>query len=82
LEAEIAYAIVPKISGLPEPLQTEVRKAFASSLQTLWRVLVAISGAGILCSCLIREIKMPQIVDDQWGMKDEGANEDEEKRDG
>ena len=43
---------------------------------------MAISGAGILCSCLIREIKMPQIVDDQWGMKDEGANEDEEKRDG
>ena len=34
------YAAIPLINTLPSPLRDEVRVAFASSLQTVWRAML------------------------------------------
>ncbi|KAH9918459.1 iron permease [Fomitopsis serialis] len=40
----IAYSTIPAIADLPEPLRTEVREAFAASLEVIWEDLLAIAG--------------------------------------
>ncbi|KAI1785125.1 iron permease [Ganoderma leucocontextum] len=72
---QIAYAIIPTISGLPEPLKGQVRAAFAQSTQLIWRVMIGISGAGLLSVFLMRELKLRQDRDAQWGLQDENENE-------
>lgn len=81
--AQIAYAAIPVIGGLKEPLQTEVRKAFAESLKTVWLVMVGMSGAGLLSVALMREVPMQQVTDETYGLEDrsQGAVQDSEKAD-
>ncbi|KAG8973831.1 hypothetical protein FRB93_001660, partial [Tulasnella sp. JGI-2019a] len=38
--AEIAYAVIPVVGSLQEPLQSQVRDAFAQSVQVIWRVMI------------------------------------------
>ncbi|EJU01271.1 MFS-1 [Dacryopinax primogenitus] len=45
-DANIAYAAILQIPSLPEPLQDEVRVAFATSLSTLWKVTLGLAGGG------------------------------------
>ncbi|KAI9067692.1 MFS multidrug transporter [Trametes sanguinea] len=66
---EIAYAAIPIISDLDEPLRTEVRVAFAQSMATIWKVLAGISAAGFLSVLLLREIPMQTYIDDQFGLE-------------
>ena len=68
--AQIAYAAIPIISGLEEPLRTEVRNAFAASLKTVWLVMVGMSGAGLLSVALMRELPMQQETDETFGLED------------
>ena len=68
---QIAYAIIPTISGLPEPLQGQVRAAFAQATRLIWRVMIGISGAGFLSVFLMRELKLREDRDAQWGLQDE-----------
>ena len=64
----IAYAVVPGISGLPEPLRGEIRLAFAQGLSLLWKVLAGVSGAGLLASLAMREIPMHTVTDEHWDL--------------
>jgi len=70
---DIAYAAIPQIPSLPQPLQDEVRVAFASSLSTLWKVTAGLCGLGLLTSLWMKQLSMNTHVDEQWGR--------EEKRD-
>ncbi|KZO94654.1 MFS multidrug transporter [Calocera viscosa TUFC12733] len=70
---DIAYAAIPHIASLPQPLQDEVRDAFAASLSTLWKVTAGLCGLGLLTTFGMRQIKLNEHVDEQWGR--------EEKRD-
>ena len=74
---QIAYAIIPTISGLHEPLKGEVRAAFAQATQLTWRVMIGIAGAGFLSVFLMKEVKLREDRDAQWGLQD-GREEEKE----
>ena len=44
---EIAFAAIPMIGGLPEPLRDQVRAASAHSLSVVWFVMAGVSAAGV-----------------------------------
>ncbi|EIW57943.1 MFS multidrug transporter [Trametes versicolor FP-101664 SS1] len=66
---EIAYAVIPQIPSLEEPLRSEVRAAFAQSMATIWKVLAGLSGAGFLASFLLREVPMQTYTDEKFGLQ-------------
>ncbi|KAH9847848.1 MFS multidrug transporter [Lenzites betulinus] len=66
---EIAYAAIPGIPALPEPLRGEVRAAFAASMATIWKVLAGLSGAGFLATFLLREVPMQTYTDEKYGLE-------------
>jgi len=70
---EIAYAIIPIIPSLPEPLKTQTQMAFATSLRLIWHVLLGVCGLGLLSVLLMREIPMQEVTADEYGMKDKKA---------
>ncbi|CAK5284764.1 unnamed protein product [Mycena citricolor] len=77
--SEIAYSIIPVIKTLPEPLQTEVRAAFARSLQTVWWATTGIAGLGLLFSLLMKPYPLHTAVDRDWGMEGTQSGRDVEK---
>lgn len=65
---EIAYAAIPQIRNLPEPLRTEVRVAFADSMSTIWKVMAGISALGVLSLVFLKEVEMKTHTDDSFGL--------------
>jgi len=65
---QISYAVIPTIPDLPEPLRTQVRVAFASSLREIWIVMAALCVAGAACVFGMKEIKMHEVTDEDWGL--------------
>jgi len=72
----IAYATIPAISSLPEPMRTEVREAFAASLKVIWEVLLAVAGLGFFSSLLMKAVPLHSAVDDQWGLQQQQESKD------
>ena len=68
---EIAYAAIPIIDQLDEPLKTEVREAFAASMSVIWKTMTGLCGAGILTLCLLREVPMIKHTDEAYGLREE-----------
>ncbi len=66
-----AYAIIPKISSLPEPQRAQVRAVFARATKLIWQVMIGFSGAGLLTVVLMREEQMRRDRDEQWGSEGE-----------
>ncbi|KAF9817410.1 hypothetical protein IEO21_03464 [Rhodonia placenta] len=66
--AQLAYALIPAVAGLEEPLRGEVRAAFAESTARIWRVMIGMSGAGLLTCILMQEVPMRRALDEQWGL--------------
>ena len=77
---QIAYAIIPTISGLPEPLKGQVRAAFAQATRLIWQVMIGISGAGFLSVFLMREVTLRGDRDAQWGLQDEKEKDIEKEK--
>ncbi|KZO94642.1 MFS multidrug transporter [Calocera viscosa TUFC12733] len=75
----IAYAAIPQIPQLPQPLQDEVRVAFASSLQTLWKVVLALAGLGLATTFFMKQIHLHLDTDEQWGQEQKEQTGDVEK---
>ncbi|KAH9933607.1 iron permease [Epithele typhae] len=67
---EIAYAVIPIIPGLEEPLKTEVRAAFAASMSVVWKVMTGLAGGGLLTVLLLKEVPMHTVMDDRYGLED------------
>ena len=67
---QIAYAAIPRIHQLPEPLRTEVQVAFADSLSMIWKVMIGISGIGVLALFLLKEIEMKTYTDTRFGLEE------------
>ncbi|KAG8935776.1 hypothetical protein FRC00_010384 [Tulasnella sp. 408] len=77
---EIMYAAIPHILTLPEPLRMEVREAFSSSLRVIWLAMIGICGLGLLCVLGIKELKLHEVTDENWGMEErKKMDADEEK---
>ncbi|KAI0083281.1 iron permease [Irpex rosettiformis] len=72
--AALAYASIPAISKLPEPLRTEVRTAFAESIRVIWQVLTGIAGMGFLSSLAMKGLPLHTQVDERWGIEDGNSN--------
>lgn len=66
---QIAYAAIPVLHKLPNPLQLEVREAFATSMTVIWKVMIGISGLGLLTLPLLREVPMNQSTDENFGLE-------------
>ncbi|TBU29033.1 major facilitator superfamily domain-containing protein [Dichomitus squalens] len=67
--ASIAYSAIPDISGLQEPLRSQVRDAFAGSIAVIWQVMIGIAGAGLLSSLAMKNVQMGSKVDEKWGLE-------------
>ncbi|KAJ6609499.1 iron permease [Mycena sp. CBHHK59/15] len=68
---EIAYAAIPVIKTLPEPLRTQVRAAFADSMAVIWQAMVGVAGLGLVVSLALKEVPMTTSVDETYALKDE-----------
>ncbi|KAG8888972.1 hypothetical protein FRB99_004040, partial [Tulasnella sp. 403] len=77
--AEIAYAAIPQVPHLPEPLRTQVQEAFADSLKVIWYVLAAISAVGFLLVFAVKELPMADVTDEHWGIDEKAKEQDVEK---
>ncbi|KAH8810346.1 major facilitator superfamily domain-containing protein [Flagelloscypha sp. PMI_526] len=75
---EIAFAIINQIPSLPEPLQSEVKVAFANSMSTIWKTMVGIAGIGLLSVFLMKEIPLPDVVNATYALTENSAPNDAE----
>ncbi|EJU01276.1 MFS general substrate transporter [Dacryopinax primogenitus] len=75
----IAYAAIPQIPTLPQPLQDQVRVAFATSLSTMWKVTLGLAGAGLATTFFMKQIHLHVETDDQWGRDGKQETGDAEK---
>ncbi|GJE88880.1 MFS general substrate transporter [Phanerochaete sordida] len=70
----VAYSIIPVIPSLEEPLQTQVREAFADAIAVVWRVMIGIAGIGFLASLAMKSLPLHTQVDRKWGLEQDMAN--------
>ena len=68
---EIAYALIPIIPTLEDPLRTDVRIAFATSMSIVWKAMLGISAGGLLTTFLLKEIQLHTAKDDRYGLEQE-----------
>ena len=68
--AEVAYAAIPLIPTLDEPLQTEVRVAFAQAMAVVWKVLAGVAAAGTVTLVLLKEVPMHTVTDERFGLQE------------
>ncbi|EJD41683.1 MFS general substrate transporter [Auricularia subglabra TFB-10046 SS5] len=61
---------IPDMTSFPIEDQREMQYAYARSLETLWRVLVGVSGLGLLSLALMRDIPLLAVVNEDWGLVD------------
>lgn len=83
--------MIPSIKGIQDPvLKLQVRTAFANAVQLVWRVMIGVSGAGLLSCLLMREEELRTDMDEKWGLQErehskavavELGKEDETERD-
>lgn len=71
---EIAYAAIPLIRDLEEPLKLEVREAFAASLATVWKAMIGFSAAGFVTLFFMREVPMHKTTDETYGLRESGSS--------
>ncbi|KAG8746826.1 hypothetical protein FRC10_003348 [Ceratobasidium sp. 414] len=75
--SDIAFAAIPFIGGLEEPLQSQVRAAFADALGVLWKVMAGVAGMGLVSTILMKEIEMKTETDDKWAIEQKNAKDEE-----
>jgi hypothetical protein len=75
---DIAYAAIPQIDGLSEPLKDQVKVAFADSLSMVWKVMAAVAGVGLLVTLPMKELHMHVVTDENWGMEKKETEKDVE----
>ncbi|KAF8588276.1 iron permease [Ramaria rubella] len=68
--AEIAYAAIPSIPTLEEPLRTQVKEAFAGSLSIVWKSMIGIAGLGLITSLFMREVAMHEEVNADYALEE------------
>jgi hypothetical protein len=72
---EIAFATIPIIPTLEQPLKDQVRDTFGEALKVVWQAVLGISIVGFLCSLGIRQLQLHTEIDEDWGRRDPPADE-------
>uniref|UniRef100_A0A0K3C5K1 FGENESH: predicted gene_1.825 protein n=1 Tax=Rhodotorula toruloides TaxID=5286 RepID=A0A0K3C5K1_RHOTO len=68
---DAAFAAIPLIKDLPEPLRTSVKAAFADSTRTIWWFCLGITCAGLVVSLFMKDIALATETDEEnWGLKE------------
>ena len=67
---QIAFATIPVIPLLDQPLKDEVRNTFGIALKVVWQVVLGISIGGILCNIGMKQLKLHTEIDKDWGAED------------
>ncbi len=62
-----AYADIPNIKLLAEPLRTEVRDAFGESIRVIWLVMIPFGAVGLGMCFLMRQIALQKETDEVSG---------------
>jgi MFS family permease len=65
----LAYAAIPAISTLEEPVRSQVRNAFGDGFAVIWQVTAGISGIGLISTVLMKALRLHTEVDDRWGLE-------------
>ena len=65
----LAYSLIPVIPHLQEPLQSEVREAFASSISVIWKVMIGIASIGLLMCPLMKGLPLHTEMDKRWALE-------------
>ncbi|KAI0075896.1 MFS general substrate transporter [Panus rudis PR-1116 ss-1] len=76
--ADLSYSLIPKIASLSQPMQDQVRLAFAESLRTVWIVMASLCGVGLLSSLFIRELPLRKTVDKKWGLSTQARRREDD----
>jgi hypothetical protein len=67
---QTAYAAIPVIPLLDQPLKDEVRNTFGIALKVVWHTVLGISIVGLLCTIGMKQLKLHTEVDKDWGVED------------
>jgi hypothetical protein len=67
---ELAFAAIPSIQTLLQPLKDEVRETFGEALKVVWQVVLAIASAGFVSSLGMRQLQLHAKIDQAWGRED------------
>ncbi|KAJ6534587.1 iron permease [Mycena vulgaris] len=68
--AQLTYAVIQQIHGLPDELRDQVRDVFAEGVKIVWYAMLGISSLGLLSCLLMEEVKLRNALDESWGMDD------------
>ncbi|KAI0751912.1 Mfs1.1 [Daedaleopsis nitida] len=68
----IAYAIIPLIPSMEQPLKDATRQAFAEALARVWRVVIAAAGIGFLASLPMKGVPLHTATDENWAIRADG----------
>ncbi|KAJ7687060.1 Mfs1.2 [Mycena olivaceomarginata] len=74
-QGELDFASIPTIKTLPQPLQDQVKHAFADSLKVVWAVMTGVVLLGLLVSLFMRHYTLTENVDEKWTAKEATANQ-------
>jgi hypothetical protein len=53
-------------------MQHEVKVTFGQGISTIYRVMIGVSGLGLLCVLFMKEVPMRGNVDAKFGLKEKG----------
>jgi len=65
----IAYAIIPNIPSLEEPLKSDVQAAFADGLVVFWQVLIGAAGLGFLLCFFMKGLPLHSTMSTDHGLR-------------
>ncbi|KIO28004.1 hypothetical protein M407DRAFT_22771 [Tulasnella calospora MUT 4182] len=77
---EFSYAAIPAIRVLEEPVKTQVKEAFASSLRIVWLVMAALAALGTVTVFGMKELRLHEVTDEDWGLKEKKEQADAEQQ--
>ena len=64
---QMAFAAIPVIPLLNQPLKDEVRDTFGFALRVVWQILIGVATVGLLCNIGMKQLKLHTEVDKDWG---------------
>ena len=67
---QMAFAAIPVIPLLDQPLKDEVRNTFGFALKVVWQILIGVAIVGLLCNIGMKQLKLHTEVDKDWGTED------------
>lgn len=72
--SSVAYAMVPLVRTLPEPLKSQVQDAYLTGIRGCWYVVLGAAVLGFASSWFMKALPLHTAVDRDWGLE-EGAKD-------